>query len=168
MGTPDAAGPGTTMVYRVHRGTHRMPLLVAFTLVALFIGIAESIATSAGAWLYPDQVVGWQPVSVSTLVSWFLLMIVSVLLARPPAARTGRDSARRPPPADHRRLTAERPPRPGSVATPRQSRNPRYDRAAAILTRAIVAGFDVVLPVRDRGEGYTAEPTRCAGSQALH
>ncbi|PPF30976.1 hypothetical protein C5C18_10025 [Rathayibacter tritici] len=110
MGTPDAAGPGTTMVYRVHRGTHRMPLLVAFTLVALFIGIAESIATSAGAWLYPDQVVGWQPVSASTLVSWFLLMIVSVLLARPPAARTGRDCARRPPRADHRRLTAERPP----------------------------------------------------------
>ncbi|WKK72108.1 DUF817 domain-containing protein [Rathayibacter oskolensis] len=79
----------TTMVYRVHRGTHRMPLLVAFALVAFFIWIAENVATASGAWLYPDQVAGWQLVSASKLVSWFLLMIVSVVLVTwvyPPVA----------------------------------------------------------------------------------
>ncbi|KZX20311.1 DUF817 domain-containing protein [Rathayibacter tanaceti] len=70
----------STMVYRVHRGSHRMPLLVAFALVATFIWLAENIATSAGAWLYPDQLDGWHVVSPSKLVSWFLLMIVSVVL----------------------------------------------------------------------------------------
>lgn len=70
----------STMVYRVHRGAHRMPVLLAFGLVALFIWFAENIATYSGAWLYPDQVAGWQMVSVSKLVSWFLLMIVSVVL----------------------------------------------------------------------------------------
>ncbi|QHC59866.1 DUF817 domain-containing protein [Rathayibacter sp. VKM Ac-2760] len=69
-----------TMHYRVHRGTHRMPLLVAFALVALFIWLAENIATASGAWLYPDQVAGWHLVSASKLVSWLLLMIVSVVL----------------------------------------------------------------------------------------
>jgi uncharacterized membrane protein YoaT (DUF817 family) len=70
----------STMVYRVHRGVHRMPVLLAFALVALFIWFAENIATYSGAWLYPDQVDGWQVVSLSKLVSWFLLMIVSVVL----------------------------------------------------------------------------------------
>jgi len=70
----------SVMVYRVHRGVHRMPVLLGFALVALFIWFAENIATYSGAWLYPDQVDGWQVVSVSKLVSWFLLMIVSVVL----------------------------------------------------------------------------------------
>lgn len=70
----------STMVYRVHRGVHRMPVPVAFALVAFFIWLAENVATSAGAWLYPDQLHGWHPVSVSKLVSWLLLMIVSVVL----------------------------------------------------------------------------------------
>lgn len=70
----------TVMHYRVWRRTLRMPLLVAFALVALFIWLAENIATWGGAWLYPDQLDGWHPVSVSKLVSWFLLMIVSVVL----------------------------------------------------------------------------------------
>lgn len=70
----------TVMHFRVFRRTFRMPLLVAFTLVAFFIWLAENIATWAGAWAYPDQVDGWQIVSMSKLVSWFLLMIISVVL----------------------------------------------------------------------------------------
>lgn len=80
LGAIGALWRRSTMVYRVHRGTHRMHLLLAFALVALFIWIAENVATSAGAWLYPDQVVGWQLVSPTKLVSWLLLMIVSVVL----------------------------------------------------------------------------------------
>lgn len=85
----------TVMHFRVWRRTPRMPLLVAFALVALFIWFAENIATASGAWLYPDQVGGWQLVSASKLVSWFLLMIISVVLVtwvyppRPPVGRSG-------------------------------------------------------------------------------
>jgi uncharacterized membrane protein YoaT (DUF817 family) len=68
------------MHFRVFRGKFRMPLVLAFLLVALFIWIAENIATWSGAWLYPSQVDGWHMVSPDKLVSWFLLMIISVVL----------------------------------------------------------------------------------------
>ncbi len=83
----------TVMYARVWRAVIRMPLLVAFAGVAVFIYLAENIATWAGAWAYPDQLDGWQPVSITKLVSWFLLMIISVVLVawvyppRPPGAR---------------------------------------------------------------------------------
>ena len=57
-----------------------MPQLAAFAGVALFIYLAENVGTWAGAWTYPDQVEAWHPVSITKLVSWFLLMIVSVVL----------------------------------------------------------------------------------------
>jgi uncharacterized membrane protein YoaT (DUF817 family) len=65
---------------RVWRRVIRFPVVAAFAGVALFIYAAENIATWAGAWLYPDQADGWHPVSASKLVSWFLLMIVSVVM----------------------------------------------------------------------------------------
>lgn len=61
-------------VWHEHR---RMPLLLGFFLVALFIWFAENIATAGGAWVYPNQADGWQMVSLAKLSSWFLLMIVS-------------------------------------------------------------------------------------------
>jgi len=70
----------TIMHARIWRRTLRLPVLAAFAGVALFIYLAENIATWAGAWAYPDQVGGWQPVSLTKLVSWFLLMIISVVL----------------------------------------------------------------------------------------
>ena len=81
----------TVQYARVWRSVVRMPLLAAFAGVALFIYLAENIGTWAGAWAYPDQVGGWHPVSITKLVSWFLLMIISVVLVtlvyppRPPA-----------------------------------------------------------------------------------
>jgi uncharacterized membrane protein YoaT (DUF817 family) len=69
-----------TMYFRVLNTTLRMPLVLSFGLVALFIWFAENIATWAGAWFYPDQLAGWHPVSVSKLAAWFLLMIISVVL----------------------------------------------------------------------------------------
>lgn len=58
----------------------RMPLLVGFFLVALFIWVAENVATFANAWNYPDQRNGWQMVGVTKLGSWYLLMIISFVL----------------------------------------------------------------------------------------
>jgi uncharacterized membrane protein YoaT (DUF817 family) len=70
----------TTMQFTFFRSRFRMPLLLAFLLVALFIWLAENIATWSNAWAYPDQVDGWHPVSIAKLGSWFLLMMISVVL----------------------------------------------------------------------------------------
>ena len=61
----------------VHR---RMPLLVGWGLVALFIWFAENIGTFARAWTYPSQDDGWRMVGVEKLGSWYLLMIISFVL----------------------------------------------------------------------------------------
>ncbi len=70
----------STMHYRVFRFRHRMPLLLAFLLVALFIWVAENIGTFSRAWLYPGQEDGWHLVGIEKLGSWYLLMIISVVL----------------------------------------------------------------------------------------
>lgn len=66
--------------YRVWRWRHRMPLLLGFFLVSLFIWLAENIATFTRIWLYPNQADGWHMVSLQKLGSWYLLMIVSWVL----------------------------------------------------------------------------------------
>lgn len=68
------------MHFRIFRRRLRMPLLAAFGLVAVFIWLAENIATWSHAWSYPNQTAGWHLVSPSKLGSWFLLMIISVVL----------------------------------------------------------------------------------------
>lgn len=96
------------MQFRIFRFRCRMPLLLAFLLVAVFIWLAENIATWSHAWLYPTQLTGWHPVSATKLASWFLLMIISVVLVtwisppqppddRPPPPTTGPDVAELPP-----------------------------------------------------------------------
>jgi uncharacterized membrane protein YoaT (DUF817 family) len=79
-------------VWRVHR---RMPLLVGFGLVALFIWLAENIGTFTAAWVYPNQRHGWTMVSFAKLGAWYLLMIISYVLValvnRPQAMPRGQD-----------------------------------------------------------------------------
>lgn len=70
----------TTVHYRVFRFRHRMPLLVGFLLVALFIWFAENIGTWSRAWIYPSQHNGWTLVSLQKLGAWYLLMILSFVL----------------------------------------------------------------------------------------
>lgn len=72
----------TWVHYRVFRWRLKMPLLVGFSLVTLFIWIAENIATWSNAWIYPSQTSGWVPVSSSKLGAWFLLMIISFVLVK--------------------------------------------------------------------------------------
>lgn len=85
---------------RIFRRSLRMPVVLAFVLVALFIWIAENVGTAAGAWIYPDQADGWRMVSLAKLGSWFLLMNISVVLvtlvhrpATPEDPGTGRSTA---------------------------------------------------------------------------
>lgn len=72
-------GPAT-IAFKSNETYHRMPLLLGLFLVALFIWFAENIGTYARAWSYPGQEVGWQMVSLAKLGSWFLLMIISLVL----------------------------------------------------------------------------------------
>jgi uncharacterized membrane protein YoaT (DUF817 family) len=70
----------TTVHYRVFRFRHRMPLLLGFLLVALFIWLAENIGTWSRAWIYPGQSEAWTPVSIQKVGAWYLLMIISFVL----------------------------------------------------------------------------------------
>lgn len=63
--------------YRPWRRHRRMPLLIGFFLVALFIWLAENLGTFANAWVYPSQEDGWRIVSYAKLGSWYLLMTLS-------------------------------------------------------------------------------------------
>ncbi|WP_134500049.1 DUF817 domain-containing protein [Microvirga pakistanensis] len=72
---------GRTVVYfKVWRQHRRMPLLLGFLLVSLFIWFAENIGTVTGAWLYPHQMKEWSMVPLTKLGAWFLLMIISYVM----------------------------------------------------------------------------------------
>lgn len=66
--------------FTADRTRRKMPLLVGFLLVALFIWFAENLATFGRAWVYPGQADGWEMVSIHKLGAWCLLMIISVVL----------------------------------------------------------------------------------------
>jgi uncharacterized membrane protein YoaT (DUF817 family) len=69
----------TFVYFTVWRAERRMPLLVGWFLVALFIWIAENIGTFSNTWAYPGQA-RWQLVSPGKLGAWYLLMIISFVL----------------------------------------------------------------------------------------
>ena len=70
----------TRVWFRVWRADRWMPLLLGWLLVALFIWLAENIATFSRAWLYPSQAGGWHLVSPAKLGAWYLLMYISFIL----------------------------------------------------------------------------------------
>ena len=57
-----------------------MPLNLSFLLIGFFIWIAENIATGMGAWMYPNQKNGWHMVHLSKISSWWLLVIISIVI----------------------------------------------------------------------------------------
>lgn len=65
--------------YSVNKKVRRMPLLVAFALIAVFIWLGENIGTYTHAWLYPAQLNGWHVVSPVKIGSWLLLMVISFI-----------------------------------------------------------------------------------------
>ena len=70
----------TVIHFTVDTVPRRMPLLLGFFLVALFIWFAENISSFSAIWLYPHQIKAWSPVRLGKLGSWFLLMIISFVL----------------------------------------------------------------------------------------
>jgi uncharacterized membrane protein YoaT (DUF817 family) len=83
----------TRACFVVWRKERRMPLMLGWFLVALFIWLAENVGTFANAWAYPNQTDGWTMVSPTKLGAWYLLMYISFVLV----AATYRQRARRSP-----------------------------------------------------------------------
>ena len=70
----------TRVCFTVWREPRQIPLLLGWLLVALFIWLAENLATFAQAWTYPHQQDGWQLVPLTKLGAWYLLMYISFIL----------------------------------------------------------------------------------------
>ena len=66
--------------YKVNTTVRSMPIIVGFILIALFIWLAENIATFTNVWLYPHQVGTWEPVGFEKMGSWLLLMVISFIM----------------------------------------------------------------------------------------
>lgn len=70
----------TTIYFTVNSHQKKMPLLLWFLLVGLFIWFAENIATYYQIWMYPNQTNGWEMVSFQKIIAWYLLMLLSFSL----------------------------------------------------------------------------------------
>lgn len=70
----------TTVYFTLLDKVFNMPIILSFLLVGFFIWIAENIVTYLGAWQYPNQQQVWQLVSLGKISSWFLLVIISIVI----------------------------------------------------------------------------------------
>ncbi|MCH1930631.1 DUF817 domain-containing protein [Shewanella sp. A25] len=66
-----------TVIFKPYDRERRMPLLLAFMLIGLFIWLAENISTFFGIWQYPNQLGAWSVVHVGKWSSWSLLVIMT-------------------------------------------------------------------------------------------
>ena len=71
----------TTVYFTVWKHRERqMPIVISFFLIGFFVWIAENFSTFFGAWVYPEQMNGWQAVAWQKMTSWFLLIIISFVI----------------------------------------------------------------------------------------
>jgi uncharacterized membrane protein YoaT (DUF817 family) len=70
----------TRVSFSLRGETYRMPLVLSFFLIGFFIWLAENISTFLGAWEYPDQHARWHPVGLGKISSWYLLVMISMMI----------------------------------------------------------------------------------------
>lgn len=70
----------TKIVFRAKDIERKMPLVLSFLLIGFFIWVGENIATFLGAWKYASQHEGWKMVSPGKISSWFLLVVLSIVI----------------------------------------------------------------------------------------
>ncbi|MGW0882583.1 DUF817 domain-containing protein [Streptomyces sp. NPDC002671] len=83
-----AVTAGTSVRFTVRGVRRSMPLALSFVLIGFFLWVAENLATYVGAWRYPYQLHGWQPVGVGKFGAWALLISVTFVLAALGRSRT--------------------------------------------------------------------------------
>lgn len=70
----------TKIGFIVNQCKYNMKAVISFSLIGFFIWLAENIATFLGAWKYPEQMEGWTIVHIGKMSSWFLLVIISIII----------------------------------------------------------------------------------------
>ena len=66
--------------YHLRNIKFKMPVIFSYLFISFFIWLAENISTFLGAWKYPNQKLSWSMVSTSKITSWFLLVIISIII----------------------------------------------------------------------------------------
>ncbi|MNW40369.1 hypothetical protein D3C74_174820 [compost metagenome] len=86
----------TKVYFTLHERTYWLPLILSFLLIGFFIWVAENISTFLGAWSYPDQEHVWRIVHIGKISSWFLLVVISVIIvAQLKHVKKGMDNTRK-------------------------------------------------------------------------
>lgn len=70
----------TVVSFQVNEKVFKMPIVLSFLLIGFFIWVAENITTFLGAWQYPNQEQVWSIVHIGKISSWFLLVIISIII----------------------------------------------------------------------------------------
>ena len=70
----------TKIHFQLDRHHFNMPMLPVLVVLAFLIWIAENISTFYKIWLYPSQVEAWHMVGWGKLGSWYLLLLLSLVL----------------------------------------------------------------------------------------
>lgn len=70
----------TYVTYNVNGTAYKMNIILSFLLIGFFIWIAENVSTYFGAWQYPNQSREWNLVHPGKITSWFLLVIISIII----------------------------------------------------------------------------------------
>lgn len=70
----------TYLNFKVYKKIRKISFLLSGFLTAIFVWLAENIATFQKIWLYPNQENSWELVQFSKATSWFLLLIVSFVI----------------------------------------------------------------------------------------
>lgn len=70
----------TKLSFEVNKTRLKLPMLPVLLLLAFIIWIAENISTFYKIWLYPSQIEAWHMVGWGKLGSWYLLLLLSLVL----------------------------------------------------------------------------------------
>ena len=70
----------TKLRFQLQHHQIQLPMLPVLLLLAFIIWIAENISTFYKIWLYPSQVDAWHIVGWGKLGSWYLLLLLSLVL----------------------------------------------------------------------------------------
>lgn len=70
----------TRLYFQLNEHKFKIPMLPVLFTLAFLIWIAENISTFYKIWLYPSQVDAWHMVGWGKLGSWYLLLLLSLVL----------------------------------------------------------------------------------------
>ena len=70
----------TKIHFQLQQHKIKLPMLPILILLAFIIWVAENISTFYKIWLYPSQQDGWHMVGWGKLGSWYLLLLLSLVL----------------------------------------------------------------------------------------